>query len=275
MGNPKSLSLYVIENNGVRMLIDSSTPENTERIINRLKHFNLYPIHKILLTHSHWDHIAGTNRLRDLIDDINVEILASEKAIDKLKNPGLMNDVFDISVDPIEDVIPLKEGDLINLNGFMLEVVNFFGHTFDSIGIFDRQNRNIFTGDAIINRSGSYYKQPVFMPPEFNESALLNTFQRLKTMRDELDSVSLAHFGVWKKIHFKKILNNMEEFHFNAKNSLIEWYNKDLTIKEIATNYFETYIPKLRMIKDELLDDLMRNIDWLLKGLKRSNIIEN
>ena len=71
--------------------------------------------------------------------DLDVEVLSSENAIDNLRHPEKMIDGYDgIDFYPFEDeVIPLREGDIIELNGLELEVMNFFGHTMDSIGLFD------------------------------------------------------------------------------------------------------------------------------------------
>ena len=284
-GGPGSLALYVIENNGTRMLIDTSTGDNSKRIIEKLKSYKIYPIHKILLTHSHWDHVAAVHELKSLMSDVDIEVLASENAINNLKKPSIMNDVFetikpvvmkdvfDASVEPIEDVTPLKEGDVIDLNGLQLEVFNFFGHTMDSIALFDEKNRNIFTGDAIMNKSGYTYVQPTFMPPEFNESELLKTFQKLRDMKDKLNSITLAHFGIWTDDDFETILDEMEEFHFKTKNAIIQWYNENLSSREITLKYFETFIPNSKVVEYGLLDNLEMNIKWLIEGLKGSGFI--
>jgi len=272
-GAPNSLALYVIENNGIRILIDTSTPDQAKRIIKKLKEYDVYPIHKILLSHAHWDHMAGVNELKALMNDVDIEVLASENALDNLKNPAAMNDVFEATVEPVEEVTLLKEGDTIDLNGLKLEVFNFFGHTMDSIALFDERNRNIFTGDAIINKSGYTYVQPTFMPPEFNEAKLLKTFQKLRDMEDKLDSISLAHFGVWKDADFRNVLEEMEDFHFKAKNSIIQWFKENLSSKEITLKYFETYIPNSKMVEYGLLDNLEMNIKWLIEGLKESGFI--
>ncbi len=214
-GAPGSLALYVIENNGSRILIDTSTVDNAKRIIEKLKTYKIYPIHKILLTHSHWDHVAGVQELKALMPEVEIEVLASENAINNLKKPSVMNDIFetirpvamkdafDATVEPIEDVTPLKEGDKIDLNGLELEVFNFFGHTMDSIALLDEKNRNIFTGDAIFNKVGELYIQPAFMPPEFNEPEILKTFQKLRDLRDKLNSIAIAHYGVYKNGDFE------------------------------------------------------------------------
>jgi len=272
-GAPRSLALYVIENNGTRILIDTSTADQAKRIIERLKLYNIYPIHKILLSHAHWDHMAGVNELKALMTDVDIEVLASEKAIDNLKNPADMNDVFEATVEPIEEVTPLKEGDVIDLNGLKLEVFNFFGHTMDSIALLDEKNRNIFTGDAIIDKSGYTYIQPTFMPPEFNESELIKTFQKLRNIKDKLVSITLAHFGVWTDADFQTILDEMEEFHFKTKNAIIQWYNENLSSREIALKYFETFIPNSKVVEYGLLDNLEMNIKWLIEGLKLSGFI--
>jgi glyoxylase-like metal-dependent hydrolase (beta-lactamase superfamily II) len=282
---PGSLALYVIENNGIRMLIDTSSADNAELIIKKLKMSNLYPIHKILLSHSHWDHVAAVHELKSLMSDVDIEVLASENAINNLKTPSVMNDifettkpefmqdVFEATLDSIEDVTPLKEGDMIDLNGLKLEVFNFFGHTLDSIALLDEKNKNLFTGDAIINKSGDLYIQPTFMPPEFNESELLRTFQKLRDMKNKLNSISLAHFGVYKDGDFEVIIDQMEEIHFKTKISITQWFEQNLSNREIALKYYETYISNSQMIENEALDSLEMNIKWLIEGLKFSGHI--
>ena len=45
---PGQLSLYVVENNGIRMMIDAGEELAARKIVKKLKNFGLYPIHKIL-----------------------------------------------------------------------------------------------------------------------------------------------------------------------------------------------------------------------------------
>ena len=272
-GAPRSLSLFVVENNRTRLLIDTSSGDMAELIINKLKQFKIYPIHKILLTHSHWDHTAGVNKLKALMKNTDIEVLASENAIENLRTPAIMNDVFEASVEPLDDVIPLKEGEIIDLNGLTLEVFNFFGHTMDSIALLDKKNRNIFTGDAIIDKPGYTYIQPTFMPPEFNEAELLKTFQKLRDMKDQLDSITLAHYGVWTGEDFEKILDEMEEFHFKTKDLIIQGFQNNLSTREIALKYIETFMPNSKILEYNALDSFEMNIRWLIEGLKLSGYI--
>lgn len=272
-GGMGSLSVYVIENNGIRMMIDASEKAAVPKIIEKLKRFNIYPIHKILLTHSHFDHTDGVHEFQKLIKDTDIEVLASENAIENLKNPNKINGVFAAETEPIEGVTPLKDDQIINLNGLELKVLNFFGHTMDSIALFDKKNKNIFTGDAIIDKSSIYYFQPTYMPPDFHESELLKTFQRLRNMKNELNSISLAHYGVWTDEDFKQIINSMEELHFATKNSIIKWYKENPSYNYLALKFHERFIPKSKIIKLGYIEVLERTMEWLVEGLKRSGFI--
>ena len=272
-GGEGNLSLYVIENNGTRMMIDASEKVAVPKIIEKLKEFNIYPIHKIFLTHSHFDHTDGVHEFQKLIKDTDIEVLASENAIENLKDPNKINGVFAAETEPIEGVTPLKDDQIINLNGLELKVLNFFGHTMDSIALFDKKNKNIFTGDAIIDKSSIYYFQPTFMPPDFHEVELLKTFQRLRNLKDELNSISLAHYGVWKDEDFDQIINNMEELHFETKNSIITWYKENPSYNYLALKFHEKFIPKSKIIKLGYIEVLERTMEWLVEGLKRSGFI--
>jgi len=272
MGLPKFLSIYIIENNGMRLMIDVGETSKVRTVIKKLKDFGLYPIHKIVLTHSHWDHAQGLSKINKLMKESDVEILASENAIDNLRHPDKMIDGFDgLNINPFEDELtPLKEGDIIDLNGLELEIMNFFGHTMDSIALFDKSNRNIFIGDAVSMRldQDAYYIP--LMPPNFHEKDLLNSFNKLRNMKDRLNSISLAHFGVWKDTHFEQILNEMEDLYFKVKNYLIEWYNENPSIDIITSKYYKTFIPNSKFWNEKIFEFI---VGMMINGLKISGIM--
>lgn len=269
----KIYAVYVIENNGIRMLIDTTSDNATNIIVEKLKKMNLFPIHKILLTHSHMDHIQGVNLLKKIMKETDIEVLASERAIENLKNPDRINSAFDHDVDPVDDVTPLKNGDIIDLDGLQLEVLNFFGHTMDSIAIFDSKNKNIFVGDAIIDRVNYETFQPTFMPTDFNEGEILKTFQKLRDMRKKINSISLAHYGVWVDDDCDKILNEMEDLHFQTKDSIIKWYGENPSVESIASKYYEKFIPNSKNYSKNNLIGLQMQLKWLIRGLKASGFI--
>ena len=274
MGMPKFLSIYVIENNGMRLMIDVGETLKARKVIKKLKDFGLYPIHKIVLTHSHWDHAQGISKLYNSMKDLDVEVLASENAVENLIHPEKMVKGFEgfDEVYPFEgEITPLKEGDIIDINGLELEVLNFFGHTMDSIGLFDKTNKNLFAGDAAINRLDQDAFFVPLMPPDFHEQELLKTFNKLRDTRSELNSISLSHFGVWKDKHFEQILDEMEDLYFKVKDSLIEWYNENPSIDFITNKYCRTLIPNSKFWNQMFFTF---NVEMMINGLKLSGLLK-
>ncbi len=270
---PKNLAVYVIENNGMRMMIDTGVQLSARKVIKKLKEYGLFPIHKLLISHSHWDHVQAFNRITKF-NEAEFETLASENAIENLKNPEKMNKVFGYEVDPIENVTPLKDGDVIDLNGLELKVVNLFGHTMDSIGILDEKNKILYSGDAIIDRFDNETVQATFMPPDFNESELLKSFEKLRNMKDNLNSIALNHFGVWTDGDFDNIIEEMEVIHHKTKDSIIQWYGENPSLDYIASKYHEKFIPDSTIHTKENLLGLRLVIEWLVDGLKLSGFIK-
>lgn len=226
----KTLALYVIESEGKRLMIDTGEALSARKMVKKLKKFDIFPIQQVLLTHGHWDHIQALPKINRLIKDVELEVFAHENALDVLKNPERMNEFFGYHVDPIEDVIPLTEGDIIELNGLKLKIHEFFGHTQDSIALEDLKNRILYVGDAILDRIDKNTYVPVLFGPDFDEESLLDSFQKLRDMRDQIDGIALAHYGVWKGDDLDKFLEEMEDLYFKAKETLIKLYNENPTV---------------------------------------------
>ena len=149
--------------------------------------------------------------------------------------------------------------------------MNFFGHTMDSIALFDKSNRNIFIGDAVSMRLDQDAFFVPLMPPIFHEEDLLKSFNKLRNMKDKLSSISLAHFGVWKDTHFEQILNEMEDLYFKVKNSLIEWYNENPSIDIITSKYCTTLMPNSKFWNEKVFTFI---VGMMINGLKISGFIE-
>ncbi len=159
------------------------------------------------------------------------------------------------------------------MNGLKLEVLNLFGHTMDSIGIFDKKNKNLFPGCTTENVLDLETLFPIFMPSDFHESETLKSFKRIRDMRNDLNSISLPHFGVWKDESMSKILNEMEDLYKKTKDSMIQWYNEDQSIESIISKFIETYTPNSKIFsKDNPLLEFL--FGAALNGLKLSGLIE-
>jgi glyoxylase-like metal-dependent hydrolase (beta-lactamase superfamily II) len=264
MNLPKFTAIYIIEREGMRLMIDAGDAIKSRKIVKKIKDLGLYPIHKIVLTHSHWDHAQGVTKLMQLMKDTEIEILASERGAENLRNPQIVNAYYNFKMEKVENITPLKDGDIIDINGLKLEIVNLNGHTRDSIGLIDKKNKNIFVGDAIIDKldHDAFFVPP--MPSDFSEDELLKTFRKLRKIKSGLNSIALAHFGVWTEIDFERIISTMEDLYFKVKNSIIEWHDAQLSIDEIANKYVEKFIPNSKIWNAQLMKVL---IEWMIDGL--------
>ena len=269
-----SLSLYLLENDGMRMLIDTGETLVARKIVKKLKALGIFPIHKILLTHAHWDHIQAIPRILKQMEGEEVEILAHENALGILKDPEEMNKFFEYIVEPIENVTPLKENDIIDLNGFELSIYEFFGHTQDSISVYDKVHKNIIVGDAFLDQIDNETYTPVLYGPHFDEQSLLNSFDKLQGMKDQLESISLAHFGVYSGDDFQSFLDGLKAKYFNAKDSIIKWYNENPDADYVTEKYQEYIIPNSKIFPKENLGGIHWIIVQHIKTLKAAGFIE-
>ena len=93
-------------------------------------------------------------------------------------------------------------------------------------------------------------------------------------MRDKITSIALAHYGVWMGEDCDRILNEMEDLHFQTKNSIIKWHEENPSIEYIASKYYDTFIPNSKNYsKSNNLKGLQMQLKWLIKGLKASGLI--
>ncbi len=194
MGVHGVTAVYLIEG-GKKCLIDGGTSTEARYIIKDLEKLGAFPPDMIIVTHSHWDHTQAIPRMRKKAAKMGkkIEVIASQKAIPLLKDQS-WNGVFaEAAYKNIEDVTPVNEGDIINLDGIRLKVFDVPGHTMDHIALFDEKNKNIFVGDSLGYKVSDAFMVPAFMPPFCNKEAFLTSINKLKSIT--YDTLCLAHIG--------------------------------------------------------------------------------
>ena len=110
---------------------------------------NNWQIEKILLTHSHLDHIGA---VLELSNTLNVNFYALNTSSQYLSNPDLDTHFTDFDV--IKGISPLKDGEEITLSSnpsVKLKTIATPGHTLDSAIYYDQKENLAFTGDTIFS----------------------------------------------------------------------------------------------------------------------------
>lgn len=201
------MAAYLIEA-GKKCLIDCGSRDDAPRVIRTLEEFNAFPPDIILITHSHFDHCQAIPIIRKQATKIHkkIQVMASEKAIPLLENQSYNQFFFPKKqFSNINDVIPLRNGEIIDLEGVTLKIIDVPGHSYDHIAILDNKNRNIFVGDAI----GAKLEDDMFFPtsggPHWIPDAFFSSIDKLRQIN--YDSLCLSHFGYIYESEAKEMLD--------------------------------------------------------------------
>lgn len=120
-------NVWLVENNEEKCLIDAGTGDSWEKIR------ELEQVDKVVLTHSHYDHV---DNLPKILDAWNSEVYSYEPS--------------NLPVDSRE----LEEGDEVSICGISFEVFHTPGHKDDSVCLYSEEEKILFTGDLVFPEGG-------------------------------------------------------------------------------------------------------------------------
>ncbi|KQO33258.1 hypothetical protein ASF10_18020 [Flavobacterium sp. Leaf82] len=138
------------------IIIDPGSEDCIELLI-FLKENNLVPEY-IILTHEHFDHIWGVNKLLELFDcTIVCSKKSSESIVDKKKNLSIFyNQVgFEIA---LTGKVRIISDEVLKLGNYILQFKETPGHSLGSVSFWI--NEMLFTGDVFIKDTKTVTKLP-------------------------------------------------------------------------------------------------------------------
>lgn len=123
----------------------------------------------IILTHSHFDHIAGVEYLiSNGKPKIIASSLCSEKIVDPIRNLSFFSDLGPIASPKADILIENLANGEIDWDGIKINFFNTPGHSRCSICI--KIENNLFVGDTIIKNSPTKITHPDGNRDELNQS---------------------------------------------------------------------------------------------------------
>lgn len=137
---------YLLEKEGDYLLIDPG--DDYQKIINFIREKNIIGI---LVTHSHFDHIASLERI---VKEFHY---------------------------PVYDITNLKPGQA-QIGNFSLEVILTLGHTMDSISFYFPKERKMFTGDFLFYDT---IGRCDFVESNYQE--MLKSIEKIKQYDDDIE----------------------------------------------------------------------------------------
>ena len=147
--NPFQENSYLVwDSSGQGLIIDPGCYDEVEidEIREDIALKNISPV-AILLTHGHFDHIFGVEKLSGIY---KIPIYMNEE--DKIivaQNP-LFAQTFGLKTPSANFyTLPVREGDILNFGEIEFTVIATPGHTPGGVCYYDKNNKVLFTGDTL------------------------------------------------------------------------------------------------------------------------------
>jgi len=135
-------------------------PDSAPRIIQYLQTFQLEP-QLILLTHSHWDHIADVHAL---LKSYPFKVLIHPNDAPNLEHPGTDKLPCWISIVGVKPDVLIHDGDLIPLGSLKLKVIETPGHTPGCVCFYEEEKNILFSGDTLFKGTIGNLSFPTAVP---------------------------------------------------------------------------------------------------------------
>lgn len=162
---------YLLEGDEAALLVDTGC--GVGDIKGLIAELTDQPI-RVLLTHSHWDHIGNAAQFDEVMahpheidpgGSVAIDGVADDfrhrpaQALAGWHGEGVtLPEVFDpdtYSIDPVPDVQAIHAGDVIDLGNRRLELLALPGHSPGQLGVLDRSQGTLYGADLL----GSGYRQ--------------------------------------------------------------------------------------------------------------------
>lgn len=144
-----STNCYLLINDELKQCVVVDPADNGFMINSRVNYCGC-SLSGILLTHGHFDHITGA---LDVKNEFNAKIYASEEEKEVLATPSYNLSDSNGRVVTLEADVWHKDGDILKLAGFDIQVINTPGHTKGSCCYYIKDEGMLISGDTLFAQS--------------------------------------------------------------------------------------------------------------------------
>lgn len=141
---------YVIACTDTHKALIIDPAQNSASLINEfLAHHNLKP-EKILLTHSHWDHLVDTAELKA---KYNIPVFVHKEDAENVENPGSDGLPLWISIQGVKPDGFLNDNDIISIGRLNFKVIHTPGHSPGGVCFYCPEEKVLISGDTLFKGS--------------------------------------------------------------------------------------------------------------------------
>ncbi|MCU6761873.1 hydroxyacylglutathione hydrolase [uncultured Roseburia sp.] len=140
-----STNCYFLINSDTKEVLIVDPGGSTEMLETKIRQEQLKPV-AVLLTHGHFDHASGAE---DLKNTYGIQIYAHADEKYTLEDPQInLSTMLGISEQYHADVY-VREGEVLHLGGFDLEVLHTPGHTEGGVCYYLKEQKVLVSGDTL------------------------------------------------------------------------------------------------------------------------------
>ena len=250
--------VYLLEGRTGSIIISGGVSCITPAVLQQMKNNQIDEsrITKILILHSHFDHVGIVPYLKRSHPDIDIyasergwEILGMPKAIDTInafnhsitERMGMTEACSDYDLDWRDDIsgIAVHEGDEIDLGDMKLQLLETPGHSSCSIAAYEPEIKALFPSDG----GGIPFEKIIITSGNSNFSKFQKSLEKLKDL--EVDYYCADHYGyVVGKEARNFILGSMqaaEEHRTMIEKAYLRSKDIDVATKELVTFFYKEY----------------------------------
>ena len=145
-GGPVETNAYLVADpeTGEALVVDAPY-ETTETIVETAK-LRGWTIGTILITHTHWDHIADAHALKAAT---GARLLAHPLAVERLADPEPLLGVLPVPVPPVATDDTLIDGERVTLGSHTFQVLHLPGHDPAHIAFYNADEQVLLGGDVL------------------------------------------------------------------------------------------------------------------------------
>lgn len=171
---PLDTNAYVIgcSHTHAAAIVDPA-PDSAPFIVQHLEQAGFRP-EKILLTHSHWDHIVDCATLQK---ELKIPVYIHPLDAPNLEVPGSDGLPLWTPIDPVTPDVLLKEGDKIAVGQLSFSVLHTPGHSPGSVVFYCKQEPTLIAGDTLFKGSIGNLSLPTADPDQ-----MWNSLQKLSAL---------------------------------------------------------------------------------------------
>ena len=143
---PLQTNAYIVACSLTRQCaIVDPAPQSASTLIHYISQHQLHPT-KILLTHTHWDHIADVAKM---IDEYAIPVSVHADDAPNLEKPGSDGLPNFFPLKGIKPDVLLHGGEIIDVGQLHFEVINTPGHTPGGVCFYEKQQGVLLSGDTL------------------------------------------------------------------------------------------------------------------------------